>query len=388
MKYKTDRIPGRMPAYLLYAFLWLFFLIIPLVTNNYGAEGRYARIYYDWLRMSPFFLVFILNSLVLLPRILFRGHTRAYLFSLLIAALTVTSLFQAAGPEMFKNDPELLERRILQDPQYGREEMSPRAPAGEIPGRTEIFKSPSSSAGSRSATPYHPVFQFINTFLISLLVAGFNTAIAMTNRWITEEQARKDAEKEHIRSELAFLQNQISPHFFMNTLNNIHALIDSDRELAQDSILKLSALMRYLLYESSRGTTTLRKEADFLRSYVNLMQLRFDKGVKIELYLPGEINDINIPPLLFISFIENAFKHGVSYREPSSISFRISQYPDKLEFISINTIPSFSTDGASKQGGIGLENIRKRLGLLYGDRFQLGIDKNDKEFRVHLIIPV
>lgn len=388
MSIKADRRPGQMPAYLLYAFLWLFFLVIPLVTNNNVDGGSYKRIYYDWLRMSPFFLVFILNSVVLLPLILFRGYTKAYLFSLLFATLTVTSIFQAVGHELFRNDPELLERRILQDPQYGREEMRPGATPGEKPGRTEIFKSPGASSGDRSASLYHPVFQFINTFLISLLVAGFNTAIATTNRWITEEQARKEAEKEHIKSELAFLQNQISPHFFMNTLNNIHALIDTDREMAQDSILKLSALMRYLLYESGRGTTTLRKEADFLRSYVNLMQLRFDEGVKITLDLPEEINDIVIPPLLFISFIENAFKHGISYREPSSVTFRIRQFPGRLEFMSVNTIPSFSADDSQKQGGIGLVNIRKRLVLLYGDKFKLDIEKNSKEFRVDLVIPV
>lgn len=386
MKYTVDR--RRMPAYLLYVFLWLFFLVIPVITNNYGDQGRYTRIYYDWLRMSPFFLVFIINNLVLLPFILFRGHTRAYLFSLLLSVLFITSAFQAAGPGLFRNDPELLERRILQDPQYGREEMNPGAQAGEVPGQTEIFKAPPTSGIGRSVSPYKSVFQFINTFLISLLVAGFNTAIAMTNRWLTEEQARKDAEKEQVKSELAFLQNQISPHFFMNTLNNIHALIDTDREMAQDSILKLSALMRYLLYESGRGTTTLRKETDFLRSYVNLMQLRFDKGVKISLDLPDEISDINIPPLLFISFIENAFKHGVSYREPSSISFGVRQYHDRLEFISVNTIPSFTTESAKVHGGIGLDNIRKRLDLLYGKNYQLRIDRDGNEFRVHLVLPL
>lgn len=388
MSYSVDRRAGRMPAYLLYVLLWLFFLAIPVITNNYGDEGRFTRIYYDWLRMSPFLLVFIINSLVLLPHILFRGHTKTYLFSLLLTALIITSVFQAAGPELFRNDPELIEKRILQDPQYGREEMNPGAHPGEVPGQTEIFKSPGSSGVRRSVSPYKSVFQFINTFLISLLVAGFNTAIAMTNRWLSEEQARKDAEKEQVKSELAFLQNQISPHFFMNTLNNIHALIDSDKELAQDSILKLSALMRYLLYESGRGTTTLRKEIDFLRSYVNLMQLRFDKGVKISLDLPAEISDIVIPPLLFISFIENAFKHGVSYREPTSISFGIRRYPDSLEFISVNTIPAFTAENAIRHGGIGLENIRKRLDLLYGKNYQLRIDKEVHEFRVRLVIPV
>jgi sensor histidine kinase YesM len=165
--------------------------------------------------------------------------------------------------------------------------------------------------------------------------------------------------------------------------------VDADKELAQDAILRLSALMRYLLYESGRGTTTLSKEIEFLRSYVNLMQLRVDESVSINLELPGNIEEINLPPLLFISFIENAFKHGVSYRERSSLSFSLRQFDHSLEFISSNTISAFNDQNPSNnQGGIGLENTRKRLQLLYGENYKLDITNNDKEFRVRLIIPV
>lgn len=382
------RKTGLIPAMVIYAFLWMFFLIIPVITNNYADEGRFARIYFDWLRMSPFFIVFLVNSLILLPMVLFRGSTKTYLVLLLITALGIAWAFESVRTEIFRNDPELLEQRLLQDPQYGREEMSPGIPSNEIPGNTQIFKAPSQDAVTRPASPYQSAFQFLNTFLISLLIAGFNTAIAMTNRWIKEEQARRDAEKEHIKSELAFLQNQVSPHFFMNTLNNIHALIGANSDLARDSVLKLSALMRYLLYESGRGTTTLRKEAEFIRSYVNLMQLRFDKNVTINLDLPSNLNDINLPPLLFVSFIENAFKHGISSREPSTISFRLRQSDDSLEFTSINTIPAHrnATTPVSYNGGIGLENIRKRLDLLFKDKYKLDIFKTENEFRVHLVL--
>lgn len=389
MEQALSRKQGRIPGWLIYTFLWLFFLIIPVITNNYGEEGSSARIYYDWLRMLPFLIVFLVNSVILLPRILFRGFTKAYLFILLFTAISVAYLFHLAGPQLYRNDPGLLEQRMLQDPQYGREEMSPGFHPGEVPGRTEIFKTPTESEGRISSSPYRSLFQFVNTFLISLLLAGFNTAIAMTNKWIREEQSRREAEKEHIKTELAFLQNQISPHFFMNTLNNIHALVASDAQLAQDSILKLSALMRYLLYESGRGTTTLRKEAEFLESYVNLMQLRFDENVKIDLGIPSDLPDLTIPPLLYISFIENAFKHGVSNRELSTISFRILHKPGSLEFISVNTIPARANlSSLNRQGGIGLENIKKRLDLIYKDKYQLDIQKSVHEFRVKLIIPV
>ena len=229
---------------------------------------------------------------------------------------------------------------------------------------------------------------FINTLVISLLIAGFNTAIAVTNRWFTEEQARKEIEKEHIQSKLTFLQNQVNPHFLMNTLNNIHSLIEGDRKLAQNAVLKLSEMMRYLLYESGRGTTTLQKEIEFLRSYLELMQLRVDKSIHVNLELPEKFNNVNLPPLLFIPFIENAFKHGVSYREPSALSFKLVQKTDSLEFIAINTISRYgNNDSFNHLGGFGLENIQKRLDMIYGDRHQLEIDKSDHEFRVKLIIP-
>jgi hypothetical protein len=176
--------------------------------------------------------------------------------------------------------------------------------------------------------------------------------------------------------------------FFMNTLNNIHSLIEGDRGLAQDAVLKLSELMRYLLYESGRGTTTLQKEIDFIKSYVELMELRVDKSVNVTLELPDNYINISLPPLLFISFIENAFKHGVSYREPSSLSFSLSQAPGSIIFLSSNTISKFREIKVSQHhGGLGLENIRRRLDMLYGDKYELEIGKNENEFRVKLIIP-
>lgn len=384
---KDVRRSGRMPAYLIYIFLWLFFLIIPVITNNYWSRGDIVRIKYDWLRLLPFFLVFLVNNVVLLPRILFRGYSKLYLLSLLVTASLVTAAFQVTGQEIFRNDPDVIEQRLLQDPQYGREEMRPGSPPSELPGNTEIFKSP---AGTRGRPALYPaLYQMINTFFISLLVAGFNTAIAVTNRWVAEEQARKEAEKEQVKTELAFLQNQVSPHFFMNTLNNIHALVDADHELAQDAILKLSGLMRYLLYESGRGATTLKKEIEFLKSYINLMELRVDSSVEIIADLPEKINDVKIPPLLFISFIENAFKHGISYREKSSLRFRLVQHENSIEFTSENTIPLHADPGKiAGKGGIGLENIRKRLDLIYGKKYDLYIDNQGDVFKVSLRVPV
>lgn len=385
----TLKIRGRMPGYVIYTFLWLFFLIIPVITNNYGATGEFTRISYDWLRMLPFFIVFLLNNNLLLPKVLFRGKTRVYLVLLLLIVTIVTITFQLIGPELYKNDPKLLEQRILQDPQWGRNEMQPDVitPGSQAPSGAEIFNSPS-DMNRKLPSSVPPLYQIINTFFISLLIAGFNTSIAVTNKWVAEEQARKEVEKEHIRSELAFLQNQISPHFFMNTLNNIHALVEADQQLAQNAILKLSELMRYLLYESGRGTTTLKKEVEFLRSYIRLMELRVDERVNVRVELPEVINNVNLPPLLFISFIENAFKHGVSYREPSALAFKLVQHQSSVEFEAVNTVSILPASSSSGHGGIGLENVKKRLDLLFGDNYKLLIENTMQEYKVRLIIPV
>jgi hypothetical protein len=383
-----------MPESVIYLFLWLIFLIIPLITNNYSGKSGFLKICYDWLRMLPFIIVFIINNLWLLPRILFKGRRIIYIISLLFAIVVISTTFQIVGPVLYKNDPKILEQRKLQDPQYGREEMSPERPPlspNNPPVSPELFKSPVGDLPSKNRMlPEHgqEVFIFINTLIISLLIAGFNTAIAVTNRWFMEEQARKEIEKEHMQSELAFLQNQVSPHFLMNTLNNIHSLIEGDRNLAQNAVLKLSEMMRYLLYESGRGSTTLKKEIEFLDSYVKLMQLRVDKSVYVNLELPQKFVNVSLPPLLFISFIENAFKHGVSYREPSALSFKLVQSPGYLEFTSVNTISTFkNADAVSHSGGFGLENIQKRLGMLYSDQYKLVIDKTEHEFRIKLLIP-
>jgi hypothetical protein len=390
MKIKSRKIPESV----IYLILWLIFLIIPLITNNYNIKGGFVRICYDWLRLLPFIIVFIINNFWLLRKLLFYGKTIIYVSSLLLLVASVTTTFQIINPVLHKNDPKLLEERILQDPQWGRKDMKPEASPlfpDNTPVSPELYKSRTenlSANNRRLPVTNQSVFMFINTLVISLLIAGFNTAIAVTNRWFTEEQARKEIEKEHIQSKLSFLQNQVNPHFLMNTLNNIHSLIEGDRKLAQNAVVKLSEMMRYLLYESGRGTTTLQKEIEFLRSYLELMQLRVDKSIYVNLELPEKFNNVNLPPLIFIPFIENAFKHGVSYREPSSLSFNLVQKTDSLEFIAINTISRFeNNDSFGHPGGFGLENIQKRLDLIYGDRHQLEIDKSDHEFRVKLIIP-
>jgi LytS/YehU family sensor histidine kinase len=202
------------------------------------------------------------------------------------------------------------------------------------------------------------------------------------------EKKQKELEKEKLNSELAFLKNQVSPHFFFNTLNNIYSLIGIDGPTAQDSVLKLSKLMRYLLYESEHGETQMSHEIDFMNNYIDLMKLRLSQRVELQIDFPEEFSDFTIPPLLFVPFIENAFKHGVSSRDRSFIIIRLEIENLHIRFTAENSIGKGHQASDMQHSGIGLENVRKRLGLLFPWKHELLIEETEKIFRVDLNIQI
>lgn len=237
--------------------------------------------------------------------------------------------------------------------------------------------------------PPEAIPPFANLFIMSILVIGFDSGILFFSKWTHAERNKLKAEKESIQNKMAFLQNQISPHFFMNTLNNIHALIDIDTEEAKEAVIKLSQMMDYMLYESQTSKISLIKELDFIRSYVDLMKLRFTDDVDIVINQPQVVPQVKIPPLLTISFIENAFKYGISYQSHSFIHIDIVTNEKQLLFKVKNSVPN-TLPGNKRGSGIGIENARNRLNLIYGNQYQLTIQQDDKEhtFNVELKIPL
>ena len=170
-------------------------------------------------------------------------------------------------------------------------------------------------------------YGFTSVFLIF-----FSLGLRVLERQSQIEKLQKEIEKEKLNSELAFLKNQISPHFFFNTLNNIYSLIGINTEDSQKAVLKLSKLMRYLLYESEHGNTMLSHEIDFMNNYIDLMKLRMSDRVSLNVHFPEEYDDRIIHPLLFIPFVENSFKHGISYREKSFIDISMTAEADSITF--------------------------------------------------------
>ncbi|MEI7727475.1 MAG: sensor histidine kinase, partial [Bacteroidota bacterium] len=193
-------------------------------------------------------------------------------------------------------------------------------------------------------------------------------------------------EKENTRVQLAILRNQISPHFFMNTLNNIYALIDTDTRKSKESVMKLSKLMRYLLYENSNGKVKLSREFEFIKSYVDLMIIRFDNDIIVNLEIPENYADIEIPVMIFISYIENAFKFGASYQQKSFIHVVFEVTDNMLFFTCLNSITRKKE--VNRVGGLGLSNSKQRLDLLFKDRYKLSVRETEKIFTVELNIPL
>jgi len=212
------------------------------------------------------------------------------------------------------------------------------------------------------------------------LTVGLATAIKMTTHWYQSQTEQKEREKLHIESELNNLKHQLNPHFLFNTLNNIYSLISINQENAQNAVHQLSNLIRYVLYESEQPKVPLSKDLTFMANYIQLMRLRLPSHVKLETDIIKADEGILIAPLLFISLVENAFKHGVSPTLPSHISVEIKIIgSNELECKVVNS--NFPKPPTDKSGsGIGLKNLRKRLELSYPDNFQLTTEEQGDDF--------
>lgn len=221
-----------------------------------------------------------------------------------------------------------------------------------------------------------------------ILTVGLSAAIRMSRRWAANENARREAEQQRTEAELKNLRSQLNPHFLLNTLNNIYALIAFDADKAQQAVQELSRLLRHVLYDNQQNLVPLNKEMDFIRNYIALMRIRLAANVTVETHFDiGPENRTEIAPLIFISLIENAFKHGISPTEPSYIRIRFSQTDNCVCCEIINSYhPKSQTDKSGS--GIGLEQVRRRLELSYPGRYtwKQGIDETGKEYHSTLTI--
>lgn len=210
----------------------------------------------------------------------------------------------------------------------------------------------------------------LSAIFTNLVFIFLSLVLQFTTDWFTNERVQRDLENQRLTAELAFLKSQINPHFLFNSLNSIYSLAYQRSETTPEAILKLSEIMRYMLYECNDNKVDLAKELQYLQSYIDLQKIRFGKKAYVDFEVHGQVTNQRIVPLLLIAFIENAFKHGVANDPVSPIKLIITVNEDHLTFYMENKKHVLNRDAA---GGIGLNNVRRRLNLLYPDAYKLEI---------------
>ena len=227
---------------------------------------------------------------------------------------------------------------------------------------------------------------FIEMMIGAIYVIAFVSAIKLGFDWINEKRRNDELQKVQLQTELNFLKSQIQPHFFFNTLNNLYALVIKNSPNAPNVVLKLSEIMQYVLYEVKEPKISLFKSINYVHSYLELEKLRYGERVKSEINIEGSIDDVEIPPLLFLPFIENCFKHGTGDNEDIKVVIDFVIKDNFLYFTVWNTFNS-EKDPPARQG-IGIENVKRRLQLLYGNRYHLETHSEGNNFKVELNLPL
>ncbi|MBS7566032.1 sensor histidine kinase [Mucilaginibacter sp. Bleaf8] len=212
---------------------------------------------------------------------------------------------------------------------------------------------------------------FLSTVFTSVLFIFLSIVLQFTVDWFLNERIQRDLENQRLTAELALLKSQINPHFLFNSLNSIYSLAYQRADNTPDAILKLSEIMRYMLYECNDNKVDLAKELQYLQNYIDMQKIRFGKNAYVDFEVNGVVTNQRIVPLLLISFIENAFKHGVANDAESPIVLKININDGHLDFYMHNKKHLLNRDAA---GGIGLSNVKRRLNLLYHNKYNLVIN--------------
>ena len=333
---------------MLYTLVWAAIFLIPFMNAQLMSEHavNFNYVIISWGKIAPYFVIFVVNNNILAPRLLLRNRYWLYIISLLLMVFSMFGAIEIFDFRYWQSDVMLRNKASLTD------------------------------------------LEWYWNVLIGVLMAGANLMIKLYYRSIDTERRMALLEKQNIETQMKYLMYQINPHFLMNTLNNIHAMIDFDSDMAKQSVMELSHMLRHVLYDSGEEYTTLDKEVEFLHSYIELMRIRVDDDVEIKLNAPdtNRCRHIKMPPLLLIVLVENAFKHGISYNAKSFITVNISVDANELSCVVANSRHDAHT---SSHSGIGLNNITKRLDILFGDSYTLSTDESDKSvYIVELVIPI
>ena len=338
----------RLGENMLYTLVWTAIFLIPFMNAHLMSEAfvNFGKVIISWGKIAPYFIIFMVNTTLLAPRLLLRKRYILYTILLLLLIIAIFGTIEIGDFQYWQSDADLSDKASF----------------------TEL--------------------EWYWNLIIGVLMAGANSMIKLYYRSLETEQRMAELEKQSIENEMQYLKYQINPHFLMNTLNNIHALIEFDSETAKKSVMELSRMLRHVLYDSSESYTTLDKEVEFLRNYIELMHIRYDNDIDIRLNTPdmNTCRRVSLPPLLIIVLVENAFKHGISYNRHSFIYIDIAVQQNNLCCtVSNSRHPSYMTQNS----GIGLNNVTQRLNLLFDKEYTLDIDSSDDNvYVVKMVIPI
>lgn len=328
--------------------VWITLFCLPYLLS-YGEDQEINRlIAHFWVPLFFSSIIFYFNYFLLIDRFLFPKKMLQFIVVNAIIIVLFLFLKEYIEDNFFK---DLMRNRVKKSERVG--------PPFKI-----------------------AIYIQILSYLAPLL---FSIALKTTKRWRKTEAERKEATNFKLQSELQHLHYQLQPHFFFNSLNNIYSMVDISPEQAKKSIHSLSKLMRYMLYETNMDLVPLSKEIDFLKKYIDLMKLRVSENTEVNSNFQVKNINIQIAPLLFISLIENAFKHGVSASKKSQINISMNSHENTVIFsIENNNFPKKTDDKSGS--GIGLQNLVKRLELLYPNKHKMNTSVKENRFLVHLEI--
>lgn len=378
--------------HIIYSTIWAMLYASPVI-NIYTRMAGNPRITFSWTEIlhaweytSTWIVMFTIHNFLLLPILLKKRKTGTYLclsFLILLTGMFITYLNRPMHKNQYKTRMEaewkadsLAYERVaavrLGDGRY----CSPQNPMRRKPlDYQPIDPLPMLGPGELVA------------FFGGLLLMGMNLGVKLYFMSQRDRERQKIIDQRNLEQQMEYLKYQVNPHFFMNTLNNIHALVDIDPERAKTTIVELSKMMRHILYEGSKKLIPLTREVEFLNLYVQLMRLRYTRKVHINVDVPPQLPELKLPPLMLIIFVENAFKHGISYREESFIDIKVRVENKRLLFSCCNSKPT-QVQRTNEKGGMGLQNVRQRLELLYDDDYTLDINDGEKTYEVKLDIPM
>jgi two-component system LytT family sensor kinase len=338
---------SKLITIIIHVLIWgVFGLIYFFQPLNWNITVPYQL----WIKQSVILgllvMAFYLNSFVLVPRLLLKNKSSIYL--LVISGIVILVVLLNIYVDDWLNIHQLMDAAFHKG-------------------------GPPKRHGGRDHN-----WDFLMLANVAL-VLGIGTSITAVQKWQNDKQLHQDMEQDRISSELSFLKAQINPHFFFNTLNNIYALTHVNADISRKAIHQLSRMMRYVLYDTQNSTTLLSQEIAFIKDYISLMELRLTDVVKVEFTSPANLRDTAIAPMIFLPFIENAFKHGVSATQPSHISISVTRTDSLIELNVVNTIIKEQSNNLEEGSGIGLNNTKRRLDLLYPGKHTLLINEIAKE---------